>query len=484
MVDYDGLAYHVGAPKRWLALGGLDYLPTHLHTQWPLGIEMLNLLLLPCAGDAACKPLIALFAALTLTATYALGARLASRQVGLVAAAIGLLRMGAPSINTTSVEVPLTFYVLLCATAMAHGAQVPEALERRRWLLVAGVCAGIACCVKLNGLLCLVFLVGAWLCLTRAHRGGFPLKAQANEVLRLVGVALLCASPWYLRSLFQTGNPLYPFVFGGRSWDAEGTRVLTSYFHTFDLPGGDYAARHAFVLRHLIKVFLLWGVALALPSPRWLRGVATGAALFALLQIWTSDNPRFLLPIVPFAALFVGWWATQLSKWVPFVGWGVPLVFCGLALPVAFGQFRGAFPLLVGTVSRDASIARYVNNREAFEWANLRLPPNAKVLYAPDNRTYFLEREVYWSSSVFQRRIRYDTEPIFREGLRREGIEYLIVNYDVYKDSAIDFETRTGWREAERQRLWEAAKRAVTLWRGRGVFVYRLALEGEPPHSQ
>jgi hypothetical protein len=36
----------------------------------------------------------------------------------------------------------------------------------------------------------------------------------------VLGAALLTALPWYLRNFSWTGNPVYPFVFGGPFWDA------------------------------------------------------------------------------------------------------------------------------------------------------------------------------------------------------------------------------------------------------------------------
>src|SRR5262249_31955932 len=39
--DPDGLGYHLTAPKRWLEIGSLDFLPTLTYTNGPMGTEML-----------------------------------------------------------------------------------------------------------------------------------------------------------------------------------------------------------------------------------------------------------------------------------------------------------------------------------------------------------------------------------------------------------------------------------------------------------
>ena len=65
------------------------------------------------------------------------------------------------------------------------------------------------------------------------------------------------------------------------------------------------AARHALVIHHMWKLLALTTIAVALPGPRWARGFALAAGGFAILQVTISDNARFLLPAVPFAAKVV-----------------------------------------------------------------------------------------------------------------------------------------------------------------------------------
>jgi hypothetical protein len=131
-------------------------------------------------------------------------------------------------------------------------------------------------------------------------------------------------------------------------------------------------------------------------------------------------------------------------------------------------------PVIWGGKSREAFIEYYVNNRPAFELANAHLPQDARVLYGPDNRTYYLRRDVVWSSAIYQREIDYDNPEAFRASLKVAGVRWLILNRDVYKDSAISFETRTGWRANEKRRLEEAAASGKLLFSKLGVDVYEL----------
>jgi hypothetical protein len=488
MVDYDGLAYHVGAPKRWLEQGRMEYLPTHLHTQWPMGVQMHYLLLFPFDGAESAKPLMALYSLLTMGASYGLGKKLASSGVGLVAAGIVVLRAGVPSINTTSIEMPLTLFLTLSAIAIAGWKQTDNYEDKRRWFILAGVMAGFACCIKLNGLLALLFLAAAIFLLATAQ--GFQIPHRMKSSFTFLALAVVCTLPWYIRSWYYAGNPIYPFVyslFGGSYWSAEAGRVLTAYFRTFDLPGETIAERHAFVLRHLVKLSALLLAGLLLPGRRWTRGILLGTGIFAMIQVSLSDNPRFLLPATPFAAIIAGWWLMEWDRRLqgsayaifrflhcyPVYGYGLAALLAVLYLPNGFRQIRESAPVILGNSSKSDFINYYVNNREAFEWVNRTLPPDARILYGPDNRTFFLQRTVYWSSEVFQRQVVFDSREAFQESLRRERIGYLILNREVYRDSAISFETRMGWRENERRRLKESSASWEKLFEKNGVEVYR-----------
>jgi hypothetical protein len=115
-----------------------------------------------------------------------------------------------------------------------------------------------------------------------------------------------------------------------------------------------------------------------------------------------------------------------------------------------------------------------VNNRPAFEWANANLPAGSRVIYGPDNRTYYLKHPVFWSMALYHREIDYRSAESFDVSLRDHGIRYLILNRDVYGDGAISFETRMGWRADERKRLEEAAATGRLLYGALGVDVYEL----------
>lgn len=474
MMDYDGLCYHVFAPRRWLHLGALRRLPTVLNTEWPMGQEMLFTLLLPLGGADACKPLVATAALLAAGAVWALAARLATRSAAWVAAGLFLLITGVPAINTTSVEVMLALFTTLAGLALTASAQAEDPQERRRWLLLSAVFAGDACCIKLTGLLALVFVCAAVLTV-RARQGERPIRCAADAGT-VAAIALLCASPWYVRAWLDTGNPVYPFaygLFGGRDWSPDAARRLATYFHLFGLPGATLAARQAILVRHLAKFAAVTLVALVLPAPRWARGMLLLAGGFTLAQLSSTDQWRFLLPAVALVAVVAGDWVARLSARGALVGWGTALAM-GIAVRPAVQDAVNDLPSVVGSKSRFEILRREVLPMAGCLWANRNLPPTARVLFALDSRAYFLDRDVYWTSPIVQHRIVYDSQAAFDASLQREGLTHLLVNRNLYHNPEFQFEERVGWRARERAYVEALAARSQRLWSDANVSLYQL----------
>ncbi len=471
-VDYDGLAYHLAAPKRWLELGAIRHLPTQINTEWPMGFEMLFLLLLPTAGPLACKPLVWLVTLLTAAATYGLGARVANRTVGAVAAALLALYLSPENINTTSIEIPLAYFTVCSALALAGWRQTQNGARRRAWFCLAVFLAGMACCVKLNGLLCASILAGVVFCLTPSPQT--PLRRLKTPALFLLG-AILCAFPWYLRTWIDTGNPIYPFLYGllgGQDWNGHAGQVLTLYFRIFNLPGTTVGERLAVWHRHLLRLTAATLVGTAVPSPSWVRGMLAASGVFVLAQLAASDQSRFCLPAAPFVALGVAWWIVRLAgRWPP-LGWCLVVIAAVTTLPGALRLGANAAPSVFRLTPSGRS--EYPESYAAYGWANLHLPRDARVLMGMTACPYFLQRDAYWSDAIMQQQIRYANLTTFEAGLRHYRIGYLMLDRSADQIPTLQFEVRAGWRAAEWRCLEEEAARSTLLWQDRHVAIYRL----------
>ena len=80
------------------------------------------------------------------------------------------------------------------------------------WLSMAGLASGFAMGIKYTSFV-LPLACGLLLLFQT------PLRKSISAAAQFCLVALAVASPWYIRNVVYMGNPVYPFVFGGRYWD-------------------------------------------------------------------------------------------------------------------------------------------------------------------------------------------------------------------------------------------------------------------------
>jgi hypothetical protein len=87
-VEYDALWYHLPFPTAYLAAGSLVDFPCQYTSYYPMGTELLFGYAIALDGPVAAKLVHFGFGGLLVLASYDLGAQIASRRVGLIAAAI------------------------------------------------------------------------------------------------------------------------------------------------------------------------------------------------------------------------------------------------------------------------------------------------------------------------------------------------------------------------------------------------------------
>jgi hypothetical protein len=308
---WDGISYHLASAKQYLREHRLFSADNFRFPVFPQLSEMLSMLVLGLVGDRAAQVAgvgVALLAAFSLIGWCRANA---IPRAGVMAAAAWL---GSPLVwvVASASYVDATQASFLTLFLHAFGAFIQR--DDRRWLVVSGLFGGCAAAIKYTSVPFLV--VPALVLLVRCLR---------RRQLRLVGVFALAiavpASPWYLRNLIVTGNPVFPFasrIFGiefldekdlatiAGDWDNTGQRDLKA---AVTLPYRLAFQQKSFRAETPIPgyLFLLAPLGLAVA---WRRGfvVATGATLLPYLALWffNAQFLRYLVPTVPMLALFFG----------------------------------------------------------------------------------------------------------------------------------------------------------------------------------
>ncbi len=221
--SYDVLQYHLQAPREFHHAGQINELKHNCYSYYPLGGHMLFLLQMclhggPYMGMYAAKASHGLFVALAVAAVYT-SLKTDDEARG---------RFAAVLLATTP------FVVYLSWLAMVELAQlcylVLALLWLRHWLGkydsgsagLLGACLGAACAVKYLSVGLIAGPVLAMMLVFSVSRG----RRLGQFALASI-MTLLLFSPWLIRNVGYTGNPVFPLMtrtFGRGHWSEESER--------------------------------------------------------------------------------------------------------------------------------------------------------------------------------------------------------------------------------------------------------------------
>ena len=276
-------------------------------------------------------------------------------------------------------------------------------------------------------------------------------RCVVGRVLAFVGVALLVCSPWYIKTFIYTGSPVYPFfysIFGGKDWTAELAQTYTSLQGKFGV-GHDLAS---FLMLPWDLTFhserfydtpgLFVGPILLVAAPllmlaKYRSRKLLGLTLFFLSQmvIWfgLTQQSRYLLPAFAILAVIVAAVAysderfriTRIALYAVFAAMGV---FGVLTLLPAV---ESAAPVVFGSETRDAYLARTLPIYPAEKWINENTPAKARIALFGDTRGFYLDRDYVWADPGHNKRFTrgFASPDGFVGYLKSQGITYAMVNY-------------------------------------------------------
>jgi hypothetical protein len=399
---FDALAYHVSVPVLYERDHGISELAWSWHSYQPLTVEMLI-----ADGLLLWNPVQGAFAPLALvllgTAAVIVGGRLVGGTgLGLLAGAIYL---GQPLVAWESTAA-LIDGGLACAIALsALNLLVWVRSASRAALVASGLFLGAGAGMKYIGLYAAIaFGVAALLVAGR--------RARPAAIATLAVPALLVAAPWYLKNAIWTGNPVFPF-FGGveesaRAFVDGATREYgfgRSVSDALLLPVRLAFDSDAFDGSAWLSPLLLFFPLLALLDQRVRRyaGAAlVGVAVYGAIWFATSQQARFLIPVLPVLAVLAALGVRELAR-LGRAGYAAAALATmgslagGLAIFAAFClQF---FPVVFGLQSEQEFLAKRTAYYDGVAWLNRTLSGSDRVV--TDFASPYLEpRYVVWTPLV------------------------------------------------------------------------------------
>jgi len=444
-VDRDALTHHLFVPKLYLEHGGIHELPYIPFSYYPMNVDLLYLIPLAFNNDIAPKFIHFAFALVTGFMIF----RFLYRRTGTAHACLGaLFFLTLPVVVrlSSTVYVDLGLICFLFAALMYLFKWIESGFAIRP-LIISGIWCGLALGTKYNGLVGL-FLLGLFVPFAyvrfHAETRHASLKAAGYGAVFIL-VALVVFSPWLIRNLAWTGNPVYPLyqkVFNPQPASSEALKnppaARISHFQYRHLDYGESWLAIAMIPVRVFfqgkddshqyfdgrtSPFLLILPLLAFAGFKnrtrqekaeiWLMlAFSVLFLLYACAQ--TSIRIRYFSPILPPLVVLsmiglyrlrkTGAVGAKLSgpvrAGVVFV---LVAVMLGLNTAYMVERFKKDRPLdyLSGKLTRDEYIQAFRPEYATVQYANLNLAPDAKIYgLFMGGRGYYLDRFIAFSDSL------------------------------------------------------------------------------------
>ncbi len=351
---WDALTYHLALPERYLHANAVVVTPYSFYSAFPLNTEMLYAVGLGIDSETTARLLHFELGVLCLLALYALG-----RQISPLCAALGPLFLLADPLFSWELtiaysDLALAFYTLLAVIALqewVQGAGLPSVVR-------GGLFAGAALATRYQG----AFVPAALCAVILASPFRAPLRDRLKAAAVVAALGLLVASPWLVRNVVFTGDPVAPMfqsLFSAPGHEYFDPIVIDQQRAFARVPGmgrgalalvmlpwnltmrsvqGRYLDSFGFQVGPLYLLAVLLSLALVRRGNRPARPFLAVALLLTLAWFFTGQEARFLVPVFPLLA-FAG--AVALAALTPPRG----LVRAGfLAVPL-LGVLYAQWPL-------------------------------------------------------------------------------------------------------------------------------------------
>lgn len=421
----DALVYHLAIPAKYVEAGGLTRIEGSFFAAFPQNVEMLFTLGLLLRGESLAQWFHWLLGLCSVLAVAGLVRRVRPDGSRLLAAAVfGTIPTVTLIAGWAYVDLAVALFVVLSTTLLLRWQEDEDLQSLLLSALFAGAAAG---CKYTGGFQGLLLAGGAlWVGLRRKR----TLATAIGHASMAAVVTGAVASPWWIRNIVQTGNPLFPFchgIFGGEGWDSERARTLSLFLKQW---GGDMGISGLLTLPWRLTFSAQFfseanfdgmvGAAFLVAAPAVLWRVWKGPTAFraafcialahALFWAWTTQQVRFLLPALALFSSLIGATFDLAHAARPF--WrplrGALAAACAANVVIAALHFahHNPLPVVLGLESKGQYLRREIpcGDYAVFEHIERALPESSYILFGSLGNPGFLSKRRYHSDAIFENR--------------------------------------------------------------------------------
>ena len=473
----DTLLYHFALPKAFIAQGSNAFVEGNIASYLALGTEMHSVWAMLVsgpvadrAGEAAAGATIWMFFPILLAVIFGWAREIGvSRRWSLIPVLMVASVPTAYHVAATAyIDIALALYITLAIYSLSRWWKTLE----NGWLILVAIFLGAALSAKLTTLFAIATFALIVLLRVRKAKDTEPdslVKILVSGFAALI-LAGLIAAPWYLRTWQQTDSPVFPFymsVWPGEApgWDVERSNLFQAMNSQY---GGDaktpldylaapwnlsviaqpeQAANFDGVLGVAFLFglpFLIWALwKLDLPAEAKI-GVGVAAVIF-LFWLFSSQQLRYLLPILPVLAIgivvAIERIAEKRSPLYVTAKYSISIAaVCGLLTTAAWFLQKAPLRVVLGGESRDQYLTRNLDYYPYYQTLNTDTPADAKVWLINMRRdTYNLDRP-YFSDYLFEdwtlRKLIWESQSVqeLRTKASAMGIQYVLTRHDFLFD--------------------------------------------------
>ncbi len=473
----DTLLYHFAVPKAYIAQHSNAFIEGNIASYLALGTEMhavwamlLGNFLSTRASEAAAGATTFLFFPLLLAAVFGWARELdISRRWSLVAV---LLVAAIPTAfhvaSSAYIDLSLALYVTLACYSLTRWW---DTLATGSLVMVA-IFLGGALAVKLTTVFVIAGFVLVILMRAREGKDTQAGSLRSGKVV-LAGFAALMlagviASPWYLRNWAATGSPVFPFYMSiwpgtATGWDVERSNLFQGMNSQYggvaenkinyliaparvslaaqpeDANLYDGVLGAAFLIGLPLLIWAMWRKKLPAEIV-----IAVGVAgIVYLFWLFSSQQLRYLLPIIPLLAIAIAAAAEPVGELSIKRAWVYSFTAASvLGALTTFAWFCQKAPLRValGGETRDQYLTRNIDYYPFYRTLNTESVADAKVWLINMRRdTYNIDRPIF-SDYLFEdwtlRKMVWESRNVLelRSKAAAMGVQYVLTRHDFMFD--------------------------------------------------
>jgi tetratricopeptide (TPR) repeat protein len=500
---YDSLVYHLGVPLQWLQNHRIFEIPSIHMSYYPLNIQLLYGIGILLKDEILASMIHFSLGILLVLMIYTFCQKYFNRRVALFASTVFYtVPLVAMVTSKTATELALGVYELLAVFSFVNWASE----NKREWFYLSAIFSGIALGSKYISGFCVVSLMVA-IFLKCLFFDKEKIGTSLKRIIIFGLISFLFASPWYIRNLINTGNPIYPFL-------SDKIGFLQPRAWALSDPGPYSLSLKSILL--LPWKSTMGQVQESFPGPIFLLLLP----LFLIYRKVSKPVKLLWLYFLPYFLLWVVVGKVYLRYFIPtltilsiisaYYLFGIKenlLLRRGLILACCIIFITNLeFSLSMQKVNRDPwGVALGFQTKEDYlgtqrpsypcpyygtiNWANRNLPKDAKILFIGECRGYYSKRKIICATAAdFAPVIEYIKESENAEDLyltfNREGITHFLVNlkeairlkgYNIFHWDKKEFEIFCNF--------WD--KYIKELYGEYGVYLYEILSieEAEEPHQ-